>query len=101
MSHTASNSSPNGNGQHSKRQRRLTNADESDKCSNDLQYYSHGWTGQELDHLPTHVHMMPHVRVKQEVHHLSQHYQCSEAHKELNSKLDHREGQSLSCLFII
>ena len=87
ISHSISNSNPNNNnGQHNKRQRRLTSAEDPEKSpSDDLQYYAHPWSTHDLDQLPAHMHMSPHVKVKQEVLHVG-HYHCSQSPKELSTK---------------
>ena len=101
ISHTVSNSSPGSNGQHnSKRQRRLNSTDDSDKNSSDLQYYAHSWPTQDLDQLPQHMHMSPHVKIKQEVLHVG-HY-CSQSPKELSSKslTDSQNRESMATLIL-
>jgi hypothetical protein len=96
ISHTASSSSP-GSDQHSnKRQRRLTNTDDSDKSSSDLQYYAQPWTGPDMDHVQQHdVHLSP-IKIKQENVQLGQHFQCSQSPKEMSHKSmsdsHHRDG---------
>ncbi|XP_054162786.1 nuclear factor 1 A-type-like isoform X2 [Oppia nitens] len=110
ISHTASASSPASDVHHqhshhhnSKRQRRLTTIDdndETDKSSNDLQYYAQTWqTGPDIEHVSgvQHLHMSPHVKIKQEVTQIGQHYHCSQqSPKELSNKSindsHHREG---------
>ena len=105
--HNISNSSsPVNNGQHnnSKRQRRLASNEDSDKNSSDLQYYSHSWPTQDLDQLPLHMHMSPHVKVKQEVLHVG-HYHCSQSPKQISPKSlndsHNREGKTETDFSII
>ncbi|CAG2175532.1 unnamed protein product, partial [Oppiella nova] len=106
ISHTASTSSPGSDVQHqhhhhnTKRQRRLTTQDDTDpdKGSSDLQYYAQSWQTDMSDHVPgpQHLHMSPHVKIKQEVLPTGQHYHCSQSPKELSNKSindsHHREG---------
>jgi len=97
---TGSSSSPSSDGQHSnKRQRRLTNTDDSDKSSaSDLQYYAQSWSSSDLDHVPPPVSQLSHIKIKQEVVHVGQHYHCSQSPKEMSNKSiadsHHRDGES-------
>lgn len=97
ISHTASSSSPSS--EHSnKRQRRLTNTDDSDRSSSDLQYYAQSWSSSDIEHVPPPVVQLSHIKIKQEVIQGGQHYHCSQSPKEMSNKSmsdsHHRDGIS-------